>query len=95
MPIVQTVFPMAPIILPIITSFFETVKNFLEDCLDLLNLIEKMFRIGCLIIRVILKAGIRIVKFFCRSEEVGTRRVDRHNIDEVSAFAEELERQYR
>lgn len=94
MPVLQVVFPLAPIILPIIVSFFETVKNFLEECLAILDFIEKLVRIGCLIVRVILKAGIRIAKFFCGDKEVGAKRVDRHNIDEVSQFAEELDRQY-
>lgn len=70
------------------------LRWFLKMCLALLNLAVQIFIFAGLIIKVILEAGIKFVKFFFRDKEVGKTKMDAHNMDDIIDMAEEFQRKY-
>lgn len=77
-----------------ISRNYGKVKTFLVGLVETIELIDRTIIIGKMWIRMIQNGRGIIARFFSGNEEIGSTRVDRHNIDAVVDLAVQHESRY-
>lgn len=77
-----------------ISRNFGKVKSFLVGLVKTIEWIEKIILIGKMLIKLVRNSREIIAKFFSNNVQVGSTKVDLHNIDDVLNTAEQLESRY-